>query len=134
MWQHAKFRYNTDVITSAKFSNSSLLIPKYSAVQPKTRGGEPGGKGRGSGGEVGIGVFGAGYPGGLPGGVRGDGDLGSFLGVPGTWFDEDEKYWPDRVWSFLVMVMRGLILVWDSEVRSFFSWILSIGFLSVWFW
>ena len=88
-------------ITSTKFSNSSLFIPKYSAVQPKTRGGEPGGKGRGSGGEAGSGVFGVGYP----GGVRGVGDLGSFIGdKPVAWSDV-EKYWPDRMVSCLVMVM-----------------------------
>ena len=90
-------------IASIKFSNSSLFIPKYSAVQPKTHGGEPGANGRGSGGEV-WSV----YPGGLPGGVRGvgDGDLGSFLGenadVLVAWSGGVET-----VWILLLRVRLG---------------------------
>ena len=40
-------------ITSTKFSNSSLVIPKDSAVQPKTLGGEPGGMGEDQEGKLG---------------------------------------------------------------------------------
>ena len=94
-------------------------------MKPKTDGWVPGPKGRGSGsgGEVGSGEFGVGYP----GGVRGVGDLragdflGESIGAPAASILWSEKYLHGRARAVSSLVMLC--------VRFFSSWILLIRFL-----
>ena len=98
----------------------------------------PGAKGRGSGGEVWLGVFGVGYPGG--GGVSGVGDLGGLLGegVFGVEYPGRVRGFGDLVgflgeyigapvasmpWSEgRARVGLCFMMVWASEVRFVWYW------------
>ena len=101
----------------------------------------PGAKGRGSGGEVWLGVFGVGYPGGGgSGGVCGVGDLGGLLGegVFGVGYPGGVRGFGDLVgflgeyigapvasmpWSEgRARVGLCFVMVWASEVRFVWYW------------